>query len=405
MRRLPAALALAVLALCAPAAAEEARLNAGASSVVRAPTGWWQRAFGPQPLELRLVLDRPVPWRVFLVGDPARLVVDVKGVDLRGVDPSALFGEEILPAIRWGAFRQGWSRMVFELPGPFRVATAGMRARGPEAGLHILLQPVSEAEFAPRPSAAAALRNLPDPAELPEPAAPGGLVVALDPGHGGFDPGAQAGGETEADLVLTFAQELRDLLETRGITVAMTRDRDVYVGLESRMTSARGAGAHLLLSLHADALPKGQAAGATVYVWDTDANERATRQLGMRHDRADLLSGMDLTGQDDALAGALMDFARTDTQPRSDAFARLLTSRMALKGIGLHGRPIQGAAFSVLKSPDIASVLLELGFISDPDDRANLTDPVWRARMVGAVADAVTAWWRDQGARAQLLRR
>jgi N-acetylmuramoyl-L-alanine amidase len=114
---------------------------------------------------------------------------------------------------------------------------------------------------------------------------------------------------------------------------------------------------------------------------------------------------VDLSGEDDALAAVMMDFARTDTQPRSDAFARLLTSRMALRGIWLHGRPVQGAAFAVLKSPDIPSALLELGFISDPQDLANLTDPLWRARMVEAVAEAITGWWRDEGARAGLLRR
>ncbi len=113
---------------------------------------------------------------------------------------------------------------------------------------------------------------------------------------------------------------------------------------------------------------------------------------------------MDLTGQDDALAGVLMDFARTDTQPRSEGFARMLASRMALMGIGLHGRPVQGAAFSVLKSPDIPSILLELGFLSDDEDRANLTDPLWRAGMVQVIADAVTGWARDQAGRAALLR-
>lgn len=393
------------LALVWPVWAEEARLLTGASSVTEAPAGWWQRVFGPRPLEFRLMLDRAVPWRVFLVGDPARLVIDLQGIELGAEGPEALFGQDLLPAIRWGAFRQGWSRMVFELPGSFRVTRAGMDLRGADTMLRVILDPVAETEFAPRPSAAAALRNLPDPAVVPEAEKAEGLVVTLDPGHGGFDPGAQAGGETEAHLVLTFARELRAALEARGVTVHMTRDSDTYVGLESRMTTARQAGSHLLLSLHADALPKGQAAGAAVYVWDTAANARAAQQLGMRHDRADLLSGMDFAGQDDALATVLMDFARTDTQPRSNGFARLLASRMALRGIGLHGRPIQGAAFSVLKSPDIASALLELGFISDPADRMNLTDPDWRARMVEAVAEAMLGWWRDEGARGQLLRR
>lgn len=184
----------------------------------------------------------------------------------------------------------------------------------------------------------------------------------------------------------------------------MTREDDSFVRLEERMTRARAAGAQLFLSLHADALPQGQAAGATVYLWNPASDGRAARQLAMRHDRDDLVAGVDLAGQDDALADTLMDFARTDTQPRSENFARWLTSRMALMGIGMHGRPVKGAAFSVLKSPDIPSALLELGFISDDSDRANLTDPSWRARMVEVVADAITGWARDDRARSAMLR-
>lgn len=125
----------------------------------------------------------------------------------------------------------------------------------------------------------------------------------------------------------------------------------------------------------------------------------------LRHGPDDLLAGLDLTGQDDALTGVLMDFARTDTQPRSRNFADWLVSRMSLMGIGMHGRPVQRATYSVLKSPDIPSVLLELGFISDHDDRANLLNPEWRARMVRVVAEAVTGWARDEAARATMLRR
>ena len=413
MRALAAILALC-LALAGPAAAQEpARLQPGASSLVATGSGWAIRGWdprgwsGPPPLELRLVLDRPVPYRAFLVADPARLIVDLKGADLTGAAPQqALFGADLVPALRWGPLRDDWSRIVVELPGPYRIASAGQSTAAPAPQVTIALQPVSEADFSPRPSATAALRDLPPPAGLPAAQGDddGRLVVALDPGHGGHDPGADAGGETEAGLVLTFALELRRALRDRGVEVVMTREDDTFVPLERRITMARQAGADLFVSLHADALPTGQAAGATVYVWNPASDGRAAQQLVLRHDRTDLLAGVDLSGQDDALAGVLMDFVRTDTQPRSEGFARILASRMALMGIGLHGRPVQGAAFSVLKSPDIPSVLLELGFLSDEEDRANLTDPLWRAGMVQVIADAVTGWARDQAGRAALLR-
>ncbi|MCF3974758.1 N-acetylmuramoyl-L-alanine amidase [Paracoccus salsus] len=396
------ALILALLVSLAPVAAQEtAQLVPGASALTTTGRGWG----GPPPMKLHLTLTRAVPYRVFLVGDPIRLIVDLKGVDPTAMRAQDLFGADLVPAIRWGRHQRGWSRLVIELPGPYRVESAGQRTTAPQPEITVALRPVSTDAFAPRASAATALRDLPAAADLPPAVRPDGLVVALDPGHGGVDSGAQAGGETEAHLVLSFAHQLRAALEARGVTVAMTREDDSFVPLEDRMTRARRAGAALFLSLHADALPSGQAAGATVYLWNPASDDRAAQQLALRHDRADLLAGIDLAGEDDMLVATLMDFARTDTQPRSENFARWLTSRMALMGIGMHGRPVQGAAFSVLKSPDMPSALLELGFISDETDRANLTDPAWRARMVEVVADAVTGWARDDAVRAAMLRR
>lgn len=404
MRRLALVLAV-LLGLIVPqlsVAQAMADLNIGASSL----TAEGRDRGKPRPMDLRLVLDRAVPYRVFLVDDPVRLIVDMKGIDLTGIQPSDLFGHDLVPAIRWGEFRRGWSRIVVELPAPYRVTRAGQTTRAPEPVLDIALEPVDREDFQPRPSATAALRNLPVPSEIETPEAPSeGLVVALDPGHGGFDPGAEGGGATEANLVLTFALELRAALQARGIGVVMTREDDSFVSLERRTTMARDAGADLFLSLHADALPSGQAAGATIYTWDPKADERAARQLASRHERDDLMWGVDLGGEDDDLATVLMDFARTDTQPRSEVFAKFVTSRMALMGIGLHGRPVQKAAFSVLKSPDIPSVLLELGFISDAVDRANLLNPSWRSRMVTVLADSIVGWARDEKARKSVLRR
>ncbi|MGN7870426.1 N-acetylmuramoyl-L-alanine amidase [Paracoccus sp. 22332] len=392
-------LILALLSL--PAWAEEpARLDLGGSSLVATGRGWG----GPKPLELRLSLTKAVPYRTYLVDGPPRLIVDLKGADLGLALPQDLFGADLSPAIRWGPYGRDWARVVVELPGPYRIDSAGQRARAALSQITVALAPVAAQDFAPRPSATAALRDLPEPADVPGPPPDEAFTVVLDPGHGGFDPGALAEGESEANLVLVFSLELRAALQARGVTVEMTRTDDSFVALERRMTTARQARADLFISLHADALPEGQAAGATIYVWNPAADARAADQLTLRHDRDDLLAGADLTGHDDALAGVLMDFARTDTQPRSESFARWLTSRMSLMGIGMHDRPVQRATYSVLKSPDIPSVLLELGFISDHDDRANLLNPQWRDRMVKAVSEAVVGWARDEAARAAMLR-
>lgn len=410
-------LVLAVLAaLLAPATAQAAgdpvRVEIAASALRQGdPVGWFGRD-RPRPIDLNLTLGRAVPFRLFLLDGPPRLVVDLQGADFGTAAPADLAGTEAMPAIRWGRFRDGWARMVIELPGAFRIDRAVQTvAREPapnpgQAVIRIALTPVATEDFAPRTSADAALRGLPQPADLPpmarDPDAP--LMVVLDPGHGGMDPGAQAGDQTEAEIVLLFATELAARLRAKGIEVAMTRQGDDFLDLESRMTAARAGGAGLFLSIHADALPAGEAAGATVYVWNPDANDAAASRLASSHDRDDLLGGMNLDGTDDGLAGTLMDIARTDTQPRSENFAKFLVSRMALDGIGMHRRPVKGARFAVLKAPDIPSALLELGFLSDPRDRAKMNDPAWRARMVGAISDAIVQWNRDDRARRPLLR-
>lgn len=404
MNRLAPILALFLLLLLPQTgtAQEGARLDLGASSLTQEKRFFWSDT----ELHLTLGITQAVPYRTYLVADPPRLIIDLKGVDLSGAKPADLFGADKARAIRWGRSQGGWSRVVVELDGPYRIASAGQRTTQPVPQIAIALSPVSAAEFDPRPSATAALRNLPTPAEQPEAKAKAKdrLRVALDPGHGGFDPGAEVAGETEANLVLEFARQLTVALDERGIEVVLTRSDDSFVRLEQRMTIAREADADLFISMHADALPAGQAAGATVYVWKPQEPGQAARQLTLRHEGDDLMAGVDLSGQDEALVSTLMDFARTDTQPGSQNFARWLTSRMALRGIELHSHPVQGAAYSVLKSPDIPSVLLELGFLTDDRDRANLTDPMWRAGMAQLLADAVVGWARDEMTKSTLKR-
>jgi N-acetylmuramoyl-L-alanine amidase len=186
--------------------------------------------------------------------------------------------------------------------------------------------------------------------------------------------------------------------------VLLTREEDTFVPLELRISVARAAGADLFLSLHADALAEGQATGATIYRLADEASDMASARLAERHDRADLLAGVDLEGQDDEIAGVLMDLARIETQPRADSLAAALVEAMTKAGVKMHRHPIQDAAFSVLKSPDIPSLLLEVGFLSSEADRKRLTDPVWRAMMQEAIRTGIAAWAVTDAAEARLLR-
>lgn len=204
--------------------------------------------------------------------------------------------------------------------------------------------------------------------------------------------------------MLTFSRSLREALVRAGMTVVMTREQDAFVPLETRISVARAAGADAFLSLHADAIAEGVARGATVYTLSDTATDAASEALAERHDRADLLAGVDLSGQDDLIAGVLMDMARVETGPRADRLADALVGAIKQAKLDMHKRPRLGAAFSVLKSPDIPSVLLELGFLSSARDMANLQDTGWRDRMVGAIVSALQTWAVADAAEAVLLR-
>jgi len=197
--------------------------------------------------------------------------------------------------------------------------------------------------------------------------------------------------------MLNFARDLRDALRRKGVDVLLTRDEDIFVALEHRVAIAHQAEADLFISLHADSLSQGGASGATVYTLSDDASDVATEHLAARHDRSDIIAGADLTGSDDQVAGILLDLARQETEPRSDALAEILVDGMGAAGGPLNSRPLRRAGFSVLKSADIPSVLVEVGFLSSKRDLTNLRDPVWRASMVSAMADAIVTW-RDQDA-------
>ena len=406
MRQTLSALVLACASLCAtgPATAQTelsalARIEPARSGVTTSGAGW----------TLTLGLDQPVPFRAFLLDDPPRLVVDFREVDFTGTSPAAFDPKGLLGEIRWGRFRPGWSRMVAELAAPAALIEAVERT-GDTPRIELRLKPVAAEDFAARAGApASALWDLPQPAATDttphrrqDGSAP--LQIVLDPGHGGIDPGAEAEGHSEAVLMMTFARELKDAMTRAGMEVLLTREEDVFVPLETRITVARASGADLMISLHADALAEGQATGATAYHFDDAASDEASRKLAERHDRADLLAGVDLEGHDDEVAGVLMELARAETQPRSLRLSQVLAGAIKDAGLKMYKHPVQGADFAVLKAPDFPSVLLELGFLSSDADRKRLLDADWRKRMVSAIVAGLETWAQADAAEARLLR-
>ncbi|RBP86473.1 N-acetylmuramoyl-L-alanine amidase [Rhodobacter sp. 140A] len=358
--------------------------------------------------EVALGLSQAVPFRAFLLDAPPRLVVDFREVDFSAGRAEALSDQGLIGAVRWGRFRPGWSRLVADLTGPARIDTA-VEQTGEAPRVVLRLSPVAAEDFAARAGApSSALWDLPQPAATEPPhrrqdgQAP--LRVVLDPGHGGIDPGAEADNLKEAVLTLTFARVLKEAMTRAGMQVIMTREEDVFVPLETRITVARAAGADLFLSLHADALSEGDATGSTVYLLDDRASDEASQKLAERHDRADLLAGVDLDGHDDAVAGVLMDLARTETQPRALRASQVIAGAIKSAHLRMHKHPVQTADFSVLKSPDIPSLLIELGFLSSEADRRRLLDSGWQVQMAQAITQGVATWAQADAAEARLLR-
>jgi N-acetylmuramoyl-L-alanine amidase len=360
-------------------------------------------------IEVVLGLSQPVPFRVFTLADPWRVVLDFREVLWDALPEVFGAGLPGLVSIEAGAaYDPGWSRMILTLETPKLPRIAAMET-DPVTGaarVRLLLEPEGPEAFRAGAGMPAGLaEGIAPEAALPAARRDGRFVVVLDPGHGGVDPGAVRGDRTEADLVLTFARELAETLRRTGrVEVVLTREDDVFVPLPARVTIARAAGADALVSIHADALAEGRARGATVYTLSETASDAASAALAEQHDRADILQGIDLSRSDDVVAGVLMDLARAETAPRAEALAEELVAAIGAAGLRLHGRPRGEAGFTVLRAADIPSVLLEIGFMSDADDLENILDPDWRGRMQRALVGGILGWAEADDMRAALLR-
>jgi len=361
---------------------------------------------------IELTLTQGVPWRIYSLDNPRRLIMDFREVDWGGRTTMPFEAGERISDVRMGRFQPGWTRMVVDLAAPLALKSAAMSV-DEATGIAVLradLELVSEEAYSARSGTPqSAGWGVPEAADVAKArvrqTGDGILTVVLDPGHGGIDPGAERDGYSEKDLMLTFAREVKDhLLRAGQMQVILTREDDSFVSLESRLAITRHAEADLFISFHADALGEGHAHGATVYTLSETASDDASAALAERHDRDDLLAGVNLEGQDDTIANVLMELARLENHPRSENLANAVVLGLDQAGAPLHKVPRRGAGFSVLKAPDIPSVLVEVGFLSSDRDRNNLIDPDWRADMAAAIAQAVQSWSTSDAATGELIR-
>jgi N-acetylmuramoyl-L-alanine amidase len=362
--------------------------------------------------QTRLVIDlsHRIDMRAFTLADPYRVVIDIPQVNFQLPPKTGERGRGVVKAFRYGLVMAGGSRIVIDLTGPVRVAKAFVldAAEGQPARMVVDLTPVDRDTFL---RAAAIDNRLPRPAEPPpvrqdrnqernqdrdgQPSDPRPVVV-IDPGHGGIDTGTHGpGGELEKNLVLEFSSALRDKLEKTGkYRVVMTRTDDTFVELAERVRFARLRQAQLFISIHCDALAKGEgdAEGATVYTLSDKASDAEAQRLADAENRADVIAGVNLAAEPNDIADILIDLAQRETRSFSAHFARNVVGD--LRGAArLHKHPLRSAGFRVLKAPDVPSVLIELGYVSNPGDLKQLVSESWRSRTGDAIAHAVHTYF------------
>ena len=352
-----------------------------------------------------LALNQPVPFILNAADDPLRIFVDFEGLSWSSKDATSIEEADEVTNVAFGLIRPGWTRLVLELSAPLVVTDAEMSVDQADGSgrLRLWMKGADLEQFREeiRPTTLATSK----PA-LPKERGDRRLRVVLDPGHGGVDPGAVVAKNFEKRLMLQFARELQEHLNKSALyDVYLTREVDEFVSLSGRIARAREVKGDLMISLHADALAEGVATGITVYTLSGRASDSAAEQLAREMDRTDILLGHDLSAQDDQITAILYDLAQRDTQLRSEALAEQMIESIGESLLQSRMRPRLSAAFTVLKAPDIPSILIELGFITNPRDLANLKNKAWRERVIIGIEAALQAWEIEDAARAKLLRK
>jgi N-acetylmuramoyl-L-alanine amidase len=364
---------------------------------------------GGDESQTRFVMDfsRKIDLRAFTLADPYRVVLDIPQAIFQLPPKTGEVGRGLIKAFRFGLVMQGGSRMVFDLAKPARIEKAFVvdATDGAPARLVLDLVATDRESFLRRIAVDSTLSR----ADLPRAKGveakngdPRPLVV-LDPGHGGIDTGTKGpGGVEEKDIVLNFAQRLRDRVEKTGkYRVLMTRTDDTFVPLADRVRIARDAGAALFVSIHADSLPHGEgdAQGASVYTLSETATDSEAARLAEKENRADVIAGVDLKSEPDDVAGILLDLAERETKSLSIQFAHRLVGDMK-SATRLHKTPLKSAGFRVLRAPDVPSVLVELGYVSNRQDLESLLSESWRNRTADSIAQAIDSYFAAHMARA-----
>ena len=347
---------------------------------------------------MRLVLqfDHEPELRWFLLRGPHRLVIDLPETNFV-IDAKELKARGLVAGVRYGRLEAGKSRLILSAKGPFEVERLDVLPNEEGEGARLVVDLVAASEKSFEAALALQAQTTGSTQSTPKGDRVGGaqaddrrFVVVIDPGHGGIDGGAEGvNGTVEKTITLAFALELRAALaETGRYDVYMTRDADLFLRLDERVRIARQHDADLLISIHADTIRYKNIRGATVYTVSDRASDAEAEATADRENLSDQLAGIEIEEQNPQVADILVDLIRRETHGFSMRFARSLIDELS-KSIGMINNPHRYAGFRVLKAPDVPSVLVELGYLSNPKDEEELRSAEWRAKAIGSVVSAV----------------
>jgi N-acetylmuramoyl-L-alanine amidase len=349
----------------------------------------------------RVVLDltEPVEFSLFTLADPYPVVLDFPQVAWRAPLEPAAQADGVLAGLRYGQFKPGVSRLVLDLAQPALVQRTTLLAPSGQHG-HRLLVDLTPADR----TAFLATVGAPKPAE-DAPQGPSGAarradpkrIIVIDAGHGGLDPGTIApSGVYEKDLVLDYALELRRrLLATKRYEVVMTRDDDVFVPLAERVQIAQQSAGDLFISIHADSIDDSHVRGGAVYTLSETASDAEAERLATRENKSDVIAGLHLDRHDTEVVSILISLAQRETMNYSARFANLLVPELERHHVAVRRKPHRFAGFRVLKAPDVPSVLVELGYLSNPQEERVLRSAKGRAEATTAIVSAVDRYFAD----------
>ena len=349
--------------------------------------------------DFRLKLDEMVPFKVYSLNDPNRIVVELDTSTINSLDDLELTSSPPMGEINFLKATEGWSAISIKLETPMKVQNLAMKQLkldGSKVELSFELFAINQKEFDGIVKLFGndihdeRLVNINKDFDYIK---NNKLIVVIDPGHGGVDPGAQVKTIREADLMLSLAKVVAEEIERLDNTsVILTRTLDEFTSLDERLMLAVRVGADLFISLHADTVKKGKASGSTVYTLSQEASDQASARLASRHGGDELISGLDLTGTETAITSALMGLLRSENTVRSYAFSEAILKNLENFSIKLNPTPLRKANFSVLKLPSVPSILIETGFMSTSSDLKNLQDRDWAEKFALAISSGILEW-------------